>query len=54
VLPTEWTAQTGELTPSLKKRRTVIVERYARVIEELYAAPAAEPAPPLLSHPAAS
>ena len=36
VLPNEWTAQTGELTPTMKRRRRVIVERYAREIEELY------------------
>jgi long-chain acyl-CoA synthetase len=37
VLPAEWTAQSGELTPSLKRRRAVIIDRYARQIEELYA-----------------
>jgi long-chain acyl-CoA synthetase len=36
VLPSEWTAQTGELTPTMKRRRRVIVERYAREIEQLY------------------
>ena len=36
VLPNEWTAQTGELTPTMKRRRRVIVERYAREIEQLY------------------
>lgn len=30
------TAESGELTPTLKRRRRVIVERYAREIEELY------------------
>ena len=53
VLPTEWTALSGDLTPSLKKRRSVILERYADVIEALYAAPAAEPASPRPSHPTA-
>jgi long-chain acyl-CoA synthetase len=36
LLPAEWTAQSGELTPSLKRRRRVIVDRYAKEIEELY------------------
>ena len=29
VLPNEWTAETGELTPTLKRRRRVITDRYA-------------------------
>jgi long-chain acyl-CoA synthetase len=37
LLGTEWTAQTGELTPSMKRRRRVILDRYAKEIEELYA-----------------
>ena len=37
VLPDEWTSATGELTPTLKKRRRVIVEQYAQQIDELYA-----------------
>jgi long-chain acyl-CoA synthetase len=36
LLPAEWTAQSGELTPSLKRRRAVIVDRYAKEIEALY------------------
>jgi long-chain acyl-CoA synthetase len=36
LLPTEWTAETGELTPTLKRRRRVITERYAKEIELLY------------------
>jgi long-chain acyl-CoA synthetase len=36
LLPAEWTAQSGELTPSLKRRRAVIIDRYAKEIEELY------------------
>jgi long-subunit acyl-CoA synthetase (AMP-forming) len=37
VMPSEWTAETGELTPTLKRRRRVIVDRYAPEIEQLYA-----------------
>jgi len=36
VLPDEWTAETGELTPTLKRRRRVIVDRYASEIDQLY------------------
>jgi long-chain acyl-CoA synthetase len=36
VLAEEWTAQTGELTPSLKRRRPVITQKYAREIAGLY------------------
>jgi long-chain acyl-CoA synthetase len=36
LLPTEWTAQSGELTPSMKRKRRVIIDRYAKEIERLY------------------
>jgi long-chain acyl-CoA synthetase len=36
VLPNEWTADSGELTPSLKRRRRVIIDRYAQEIDDLY------------------
>ena len=36
VLPSEWTAETGELTPTLKRRRRMIDDRYAADIEQLY------------------
>jgi long-chain acyl-CoA synthetase len=36
LLPNEWTAQSGELTPSLKRKRRVIIDRYAKEIERLY------------------
>ncbi len=36
VLPNEWTAQSGELTPSLKRRRRVIIDKYAKEIAQLY------------------
>ncbi|MEU6411109.1 AMP-dependent synthetase/ligase [Microbispora sp. NPDC046933] len=38
LLPVEWTAETDELTPSLKLKRRVVHARYAEVIEELYGA----------------
>jgi long-chain acyl-CoA synthetase len=36
VLADEWTAETGELTPTLKRRRRVIADRYASQIDQLY------------------
>jgi long-chain acyl-CoA synthetase len=36
VVDRPWTAESGELTPTLKLRRRVIVERYAEAIERLY------------------
>jgi len=38
LLPAEWTPLTGELTPTLKMRRRVIVERYGEDIEAMYGA----------------
>jgi long-chain acyl-CoA synthetase len=37
LLPAEWTAQSGELTPSMKRRRAIIIDRYAKEIDSLYA-----------------
>ena len=37
LLPAEWTTQSGELTPSMKRRRRVIIDRYAKEIDKLYA-----------------
>ncbi len=37
LLPAEWTAETGELTPTLKLKRRVVHDRYAGVIDSLYA-----------------
>lgn len=36
LLPQEWSVETGELTPTMKLKRRVINERYAKEIEELY------------------
>jgi long-chain acyl-CoA synthetase len=37
LLPSEMTVEGGELTPTLKMRRSVVEERWATVIEQLYA-----------------
>jgi long-chain acyl-CoA synthetase len=37
LVPDEWTVDSGELTPSLKVRRRVITQKYAREIAEFYA-----------------
>ncbi|WP_310964644.1 AMP-dependent synthetase/ligase [Nocardioides terrisoli] len=37
LLPVEWTAESAELTPTLKLKRRVVHEQYADVIDQLYA-----------------
>ncbi|MEK6555785.1 MAG: long-chain fatty acid--CoA ligase, partial [Bdellovibrionota bacterium] len=36
VLPTEFTVESGELTPSLKIKRKIVDQRYVKQINELY------------------
>jgi long-chain acyl-CoA synthetase len=36
LLPVEWTAESAELTPTLKLKRRVVHSNYADAIEELY------------------
>ena len=37
ILPVEWTVESGELTPTLKIKRRVILAKYAPEIEDMYA-----------------
>ena len=37
LLPKEWTIESGELTPTLKLKRKVLLERYQATIQSLYA-----------------
>lgn len=37
LLPVEWTAETEELTPTLKLKRRIVHAKYAEIIDELYA-----------------
>ena len=39
LLPEQWTPQGGQLTPTLKLRREVIVARHSRLLDELYGGP---------------
>jgi long-chain acyl-CoA synthetase len=36
ILPSEWTAESEELTPTLKLKRRVILDKYARAISDMY------------------
>jgi long-chain acyl-CoA synthetase len=37
IVPDEWSIETGEMTPSMKLKRRVVLERYVRDIEAFYA-----------------
>jgi long-chain acyl-CoA synthetase len=37
IVPDEWTPDSGEVTPSLKLKRKVVLEKYSDEIEGLYA-----------------
>ena len=37
VLPRDWTEETGEITPSLKVKRNVVLKEYADEIAAIYA-----------------
>ncbi|MEO6866817.1 MAG: hypothetical protein ABI200_02230, partial [Gaiellales bacterium] len=44
ILPIDFTQETGELTPTLKLKRKVVVERYGQWIDEMYDADAPDAA----------
>ncbi len=37
VVPDDWTPDSGEITPSLKLKRRVVLEKYAAEIDGMYA-----------------
>lgn len=39
ILSTDFTIETGELTPTLKLKRGVVMERYRSIVDEIYSAP---------------
>ena len=36
ILPTDFSTETGELTPSLKVKRKVVTERFRNLIDQMY------------------
>ncbi|WP_462186419.1 MULTISPECIES: AMP-dependent synthetase/ligase [unclassified Frankia] len=39
ILPQDFTVETGELTPSLKVRRSLVLDRFSQAVEDIYATP---------------
>nr|WP_198345913.1 hypothetical protein [Nocardiopsis gilva] len=39
ILPRDFSVETGELTPSLKLRRSIVAQRYQQLLDDLYDAP---------------
>jgi long-chain acyl-CoA synthetase len=37
ILPRDFSVETGELTPTLKTKRSVVTSRFAKTIEAMYA-----------------
>jgi long-chain acyl-CoA synthetase len=37
ILPVEWTVEGGQLTPSLKLKRSVVMKEFADEVEKIYA-----------------
>ena len=42
ILPSDFTEQSGELTPSMKVKRKVVTERHRAVLDSMYAIPTAK------------
>jgi long-chain acyl-CoA synthetase len=40
IVPDVWTPESGEITPSLKLKRRVVLEKYEDAINDLYGGPA--------------
>jgi long-chain acyl-CoA synthetase len=37
LIPNDWTVDGGEMTPTLKLRRKPIMEKYAQLVDRIYA-----------------
>ena len=44
ILPNDFSQPTGELTPTLKVKRSIVVHNYAETIDAIYAGPSAHTA----------
>jgi len=36
LIPQEWTIDTGELTPTLKVKRKIVMEKFKEAVEKIY------------------